>query len=116
VLGVDASHAGMGEASHRAGRSERRGGLPNAIFVASSLEALPPELAGLATLVTLHFPWGTLLRAALGQDAEGAARLARLPAAGGRLRLLLSAAERDAGRGAVAIDPEGVVATAGARS
>jgi hypothetical protein len=110
VLGVDASHAAMREASRRAGRSDRRGGLPNAIFVASSLEAMPPELAGLASLVTVHFPWGTLLRAALGQDAEGAGRLARLPKSGGRLRLLVSAAERDAGRGAAAIDPGAVVA------
>jgi 16S rRNA (adenine(1408)-N(1))-methyltransferase len=104
VLAVDASHDAMREASWRAGRSVRRGGQPNALFVASSLEALPPALDGIASLVTVHFPWGTLLRAALGQDAEGASQLARLLAPGGHLRLLVSAAAGDAARGAVEID------------
>jgi 16S rRNA (adenine(1408)-N(1))-methyltransferase len=110
VLAVDASHAAMRRASWRAARAARRGGLPNAVFVAASLEALPPDLAGLGALVTVHFPWGSLLRAALGEDGEGARAIARLVAPGGRLRLLLSASERDAGRGATALEPGRVVA------
>jgi hypothetical protein len=111
VLAVDASHMAMREASRCAARPLGRGGQPTALFVASSLEALPPALDGIASLVTVHFPWGTLLRAALGQDAEGAAHLARLLAEGGRLRLLRSAAAGDAARGAVEIDPAAVTAT-----
>ncbi len=74
------------------------------------VEQLPAELAGLASLVTVHFPWGSLLRAAVGEDADGAAGIARLVAPGGRLRLLVSAAERDAnGGGVVDLDPGAVV-------
>ena len=104
VLAIDASHAAMREASWRAGRTPRRGGLPNALFVASSLEALPGELAGCASLVTVHFAWGSLLDAAIGRDPNGADRLASLVAARGTLHFLLSASDRDAGRGVTTLD------------
>jgi 16S rRNA (adenine(1408)-N(1))-methyltransferase len=89
----------MREASWRAARPEPRGGLTNAVFVASALDALPAQLRGIASLVTVHFPWGSLLRAALGQDQEGTIAIARLLAPGGRLRLLVSAADGDAAGG-----------------
>ena len=99
----------MRDASRRAARPAGKGGLPNARFIASGVEQLPAELAGLASLVTVHFPWGSLLRAAIGEDAAGAAGIARLVAPGGRLRLLVSAAERDAnGGGVVDLDPGAV--------
>jgi 16S rRNA (adenine(1408)-N(1))-methyltransferase len=110
VLAIDASHAGMRDASRRAARPASRGGLPNARFIASGMEQLPVELAGLASLVTVHFPWGSLLRAAAGQDSTAAAAVARLVAPGGRLRLLLSASERDAGVGGLAgLDPSAAI-------
>lgn len=111
VLGVDASHAAMVEASRRAARPIRRGGLPNARFVVAGVEALPRELAGFADLLTIHFPWGSLLHGATGVDLEAAERLARLIASGGRMRLLLSSASRDARRGLVQLEPARVVAT-----
>jgi 16S rRNA (adenine(1408)-N(1))-methyltransferase len=110
VLAIDASHAAMREASWRVTRSARRGGVPNAVFVASSLEVLPAQLAGLAALVTVHFPWGSLLDAAIGRDAAGADRLAALAAPGGRLRMLLSASARDASHGVTTLDPVSVAA------
>jgi hypothetical protein len=100
----------MRESSWRAARSHRRGGLPNAVFLASSLEALPGELSGVASLVTVHFPWGSLLDAAVGRDPAGIDRLARVVAPAGLLRLLVSASERDAGGGATALEPHAVVA------
>jgi 16S rRNA (adenine(1408)-N(1))-methyltransferase len=109
ALAVDASHAAMREASRRAARPASRGGLANAVFVVSSLQALPPELSGLASLLTVHFPWGSLLSAAIGHDAAGAAQLAALVAPGGLLRLLVSAAEHDAGGGITTIEPERII-------
>lgn len=111
VLGVASSHAAMAEASRRAARPNRRGGLPNARFVVAAAESLPGELAGSADLVTVHFPWGSLLRGATGADPEVADRLACLVAVGGRLRLLLSGAPADAQRGVAEVDPAHVVAT-----
>jgi 16S rRNA (adenine(1408)-N(1))-methyltransferase len=110
ALAVDASHAAMRQASRHAARSARRGGLPNAVFLASAVEAMPAGLNGLASVVSVHFPWGSLLRAAIGEDPAGCARLAALVAAGGTLRMLVSAADRDAGRGATHLDPGGIVA------
>ena len=105
VLAVDASQVAMREASWRANRSAKRGGVANAVFVASSLERLPAELDGIGSLVTVHFPWGSLLDAATGREADGADRLAALVAPGGHLRLLLSASSRDGQGGATSLEP-----------
>ena len=107
VLGIDAQHAAMADASRRAARPPARGGLPNARFVVCSLEALPGELDKIADLVTVHFPWGTLRAAAAGHEPTLTERLARLVRPGGRLDLLLADAERDGGR---PVDPEAVLA------
>lgn len=96
VLGVDAVAEPMTDSSRRAARPVGRGGAPNARFVVSALGALPRELDGLAALVTVHFPWGSLRDAATGHDPAGMSRLARLLAPGGRLELLLADGERDA--------------------
>jgi 16S rRNA (adenine(1408)-N(1))-methyltransferase len=109
VLGLDASHAAMAKASRRAARPVRRGGLPNARFVVAAVESLPGELVGFGDLVTIHFPWGSLLRGATGADPAVAERLASLVAEDGRLRLLLSGAARDAGRGISEVDPAPIV-------
>jgi SAM-dependent methyltransferase len=105
VLGVDASPDAMRDASRRAARSAARGGLPNARFVVSSIEALPAGLESFADLVTVHFPWGSLRDAAVGADTRLTARIAILVRPGGQLRLLVSADQRDGG---APVDPDGV--------
>jgi 16S rRNA (adenine(1408)-N(1))-methyltransferase len=100
VVGVDASAAAMAEASRRAGRRPERGGLPNALFVVAAAEALPPELDGLAGLVTVHFPWGSLLRGLLAADPAVLAGLVRVMCPGATLSVLLSLTDRDHGAGA----------------
>ncbi len=97
----------MRDASRRAIRPAARGGVPNALFVATALEAVPRALDGLADLVTVHFPWGSLRSAAAGHDPALHARLFGLLAAGGRLELLFADADRDAA--VTRIDPEAVV-------
>jgi hypothetical protein len=44
--------------------------LPNAIFVIASAQALPLELNGLASHITINFPWGSLLESLLGNDSS----------------------------------------------
>jgi 16S rRNA (adenine(1408)-N(1))-methyltransferase len=97
VVGVDASASAMADASRRAAR----GRLANAVFVAADASSLPDGLAGFADLVTIHFPWGSLLHGAAGADPC----LTRLLAPGATLRLLLSASPTDAGAGLVRLDP-----------
>jgi 16S rRNA (adenine(1408)-N(1))-methyltransferase len=99
VVGVDASATAMAEASRRAGRRPERGGLPNALFVVAAAEALPPELDGLADLVTVHFPWGSLLRGLLEADPAVMDGLVRIMRPGAALSMLVSATARDAAAG-----------------
>jgi 16S rRNA (adenine(1408)-N(1))-methyltransferase len=99
VVGVDANAAGMATASRRAAATPRRGGRPNALFVVAAAEALPRELDGVADLVTVHFPWGSLLRGLLAADPAIMAELTRLLRPGATLSMLLSSTARDRGVG-----------------
>jgi 16S rRNA (adenine(1408)-N(1))-methyltransferase len=96
ALGLDANAAGMAEASLRAARTARKGGLPNAAFVLAAAESPPTALDASAGLVTVRFPWGSLLRGVVGEDDAVAAGVAGLVAKGGGvLELLLAPVGRD---------------------
>jgi len=95
VIGIDANAASMAEASRRAAGSAKRGGLPNALFVVSAAETLPAELDGVADALTVHFPWGSLLRGLLTADSAVLGGIARITRPGASVTLLLSLAERD---------------------
>jgi 16S rRNA (adenine(1408)-N(1))-methyltransferase len=111
VLGLDASAAAMVDASRRAAGPARKGGRPNARFVLAAAEAPPPVLAGVADLVTVLFPWGSLLRGCLGLDPSVANGVAGLVATGGTLELLLAPSPRD-GLDGVPTEVDGLVAAA----
>jgi len=61
AIGIDACRENLHEAS--------RHGLPNVLFVIANALSLPPELDGLASHVTLNFPWGSLLEGLLSDDS-----------------------------------------------
>jgi 16S rRNA (adenine(1408)-N(1))-methyltransferase len=113
VVGVDANAAGMATASRRAAARPSRGGLPNALFVVAAVEALPTELDGVADLVTVHFPWGSLLRGLLGADPATMSSLTRVLRPGATLQLLVSSTDRDRGAGVAPIQPAALHAVAG---
>ena len=104
VIGVDADAGSMIEASRRAARATRRGGLPNALFVVASADALPAELDGRADALTVHFPWGSLLRGLLDAEPSILAGMARATRPGATVTLLLSVTERDRSIGPVTLD------------
>ncbi|MFL5669228.1 MAG: hypothetical protein ACJ77U_07560 [Chloroflexota bacterium] len=95
VLAIDADARSLAEASRRAAARPDRGGSPNLLFLAEGVERLPATFDGLADRVTILFPWGSLLRGALGVDRDVSASIARLVAPGGRLEIVLSIVERD---------------------
>ena len=97
VIGLDASVDAMAESSIRAARSVRKGGIPNALFVAAAVEQPPPELCGLADEVTIHAPWGSLLRGALAVEGgePAAAGIASVLGPHGVARVIVSVTERD---------------------
>src|SRR4051794_9606958 len=95
VIGVDPVAASMADSSRRAAQAGRRGGLANALFVAAAAEAIPTELSGVAELVTVNLPWGSLLRGALALDDRAAAGIAAIVRPGGSVELLLAPNARD---------------------
>jgi 16S rRNA (adenine(1408)-N(1))-methyltransferase len=72
VIGIDACRENL--------RVISRSAPPNALYVIANALALPCELNGSATHVTIHFPWGSLLTALLTGDPallNGLAAIAR---------------------------------------
>jgi len=66
-IGVDACRENL--------RANSRSKLPNALFVIASAQALPQELNGLASHVTINFPWGSLLESLLSSEDSWVSRL-----------------------------------------
>ncbi|MBI2762447.1 MAG: hypothetical protein HYX54_01635 [Chloroflexi bacterium] len=98
----------MVDSSRRAARPVRKGGLANVLFAVAAAERVPAELRELGDLVTMTFPWGSLLRGCVGWDPAVAAGIRSLVVRGGRLELILAPAERDRLPG-VPTEPDAVV-------
>ncbi|MCM6776676.1 class I SAM-dependent methyltransferase [Nocardia sp. CDC159] len=93
VIGIDASAAGMIDASRRSLRP--RDGLANTLFVVAAAERLPSELDGVADEVTINFPWGSLLRGLLTAEDTVLSGLVRIMKPGAALSILLSVTDQD---------------------
>jgi 16S rRNA (adenine(1408)-N(1))-methyltransferase len=106
AIGIDANASAMAETSRRAARPAARGGASNALFVVAAAERPPLELLGIADELTIHFPWGSLLRGALALDEDATGGIAALIKPRGGLTILLSVTDRD-GLGLTAIDEPG---------
>ena len=89
AIGLDAS----ADALAYAARSAVRDRVPNLVLLRESLESL--ALDSFADEVTIHFPWGSLLRGALAEDRAVFEAICRLPRPGGVLTLAFSVVARD---------------------
>jgi len=83
AIGVDACRENLREASRRAPA--------NALYLIANALALPPALDGLATRLTVNFPWGSLLAALLAGDPALMERLAGLARPGALVEVRLNA-------------------------
>ncbi len=91
ALGVDACRDNLRKASRKAPS--------NALYVIANALALPEELGGMASKVTINFPWGSLLRALLDGEpmlVEGLLAISR-PGAALEVRLNAGALLAEAG-------------------
>lgn len=91
AIAIDASADALASGAWRAKRARLR----NAVFLVEGVERLPIEVAGVANEVTIHFPWGSLLRGLLTADPAVLAPIAHLLRPEAELRVLLSATARD---------------------
>ena len=95
VIGIDPVQDAMAAAARRASAKPSRGGVPNALFLIASAEALPAALSSQASLVTVNYPWGGLLRTLVEPDPGGLRAVVGLLQPGGRLIALLNASVTD---------------------
>jgi 16S rRNA (adenine(1408)-N(1))-methyltransferase len=89
-IALDPDAESLAEYAYRAGRKPSRGGVENALFVVAAVEDLPPELRGIASVVRVNFPWGSLLRGLVLPEAPVLEALAGLGAQSARFELVIS--------------------------
>jgi 16S rRNA (adenine(1408)-N(1))-methyltransferase len=89
-IALDPDADTLAEYAYRAARKPSRGGVVNALFVIASVESLPQELSGVATLVRVNFPWGSLLRGLVLPEASVLEALAGLGAPDTRFEFVIS--------------------------
>jgi 16S rRNA (adenine(1408)-N(1))-methyltransferase len=95
VIGVDPVQDAMADVARRSSAKPSRGGVPNALFLVAGAEALPAALSERASLVTVNYPWGSLLRTLVLPDPDGMRAVVALLQPGGRLIALLNASVTD---------------------
>ena len=89
AIGLDASSDALAYAARRAVRDR----VPNLVLLREPLESL--ALESFADELTIHFPWGSLLRGALAEERGVFEAICRLPRPGGLLTLAFSVIARD---------------------
>jgi 16S rRNA (adenine(1408)-N(1))-methyltransferase len=93
AIAVDSSPDALSAGAWRAKRMR----LENAAFLVEGVERISTagEMACLADVVTVHFPWGSLLRGLVDGSSSVLGPIAGLMKVGAELRVLISVAPRD---------------------
>jgi 16S rRNA (adenine(1408)-N(1))-methyltransferase len=88
-IGIDPNTRPLAKVSEKIHRSPRKGGLPNVLFLQTSVEDLPAELDGIADETHIHFPWGSLLRIVCTGDQDGLRNIRRICSTGSLLEVVI---------------------------
>lgn len=60
-IGIDPVKENMLDTVKKAAKKPEKGGLKNLLLVIGAVEKLPEELHSMADIITVYFPWGSLL-------------------------------------------------------
>lgn len=90
VIAVEPVRENVREASSKAAKKPERGGAPNVLYVAASVERMPPELAGIADEIFVTLPWGSLMRGLILGDRAVLDGVAGCGGPGARVRIVLN--------------------------
>ncbi len=82
MIGIDACRENLREVSRKP--------QPNALYLIANAEALPAELNGQASAITINFPWGSLLTGLLDSRSELLSGLQQLAQPGAKLEIRLN--------------------------
>ncbi len=97
TIGIDPVAAAMQPAAQRLQKAARRGGKLSALFVVACAPAMPEELSGMATSLSVHLPWGSLRDGLVLADEDMLRALRGIATPGAPLEVLLGCDEaRDA--------------------
>lgn len=89
-IGLDSNAENMGGFAQKASKSIIKGGLKNILYVVAAAEALPKELNGLISEVTILFPWGSLLKAVASGHEHFLQNLKRVMVKNATVRIVFS--------------------------
>jgi hypothetical protein len=64
--------------------------MPNALFIEASVEDLPRELEGLAEIIQIQFPWGSLLHSVATGDTKILSNLNRISQNNALMKVIIS--------------------------
>lgn len=94
LIGVDAARENLQDNAARALKKPARGGRPNLLYLIAGYEALaenlPEGLAHVADRITILFPWGSLLQAAVTGEPRLVSLLDRLAKPNAQLEITLN--------------------------
>jgi 16S rRNA (adenine(1408)-N(1))-methyltransferase len=90
MIAIEPVRENVRESSAKAAKKPERGGAPNALYVAASIEQPPPELEHVADEILITLPWGSLMRGIILADAAVLAAVASLGAPDARVRIVLN--------------------------
>jgi hypothetical protein len=85
-MGLEPNHAGLIESSLKA--RDRTRGASNLHYVLGSFEELPGALCGIASCISVLFPWGSLLRAVSGAEPDALARFTAVAGPGATIEVV----------------------------
>jgi 16S rRNA (adenine(1408)-N(1))-methyltransferase len=86
VIGIDTCRENLNQVSRKS--------LPNALYLLANAEALPVELSGLASHITVNFPWGSLLTGLLESGSKVIGNLRMIAQPGATLAIVLNSNAR----------------------
>jgi len=92
VIGIDPVPENMAESARKAAGSPKKGGAPNAVFIRGAAERMPGPFLGVADLVTVNYPWGSLMRIVAEPVVEDLRKLRSVCKPGADLRVHLNQA------------------------
>ncbi len=89
-IGVDAAAENMLKNSRTAAARPKKGGLPNALYIRGAAENLPGPFLGMADIVSINYPWGSLMRITSEPGIEHLKKIRAICKSGAELTVLLN--------------------------
>ncbi len=89
-IGIDAAAENMQKNSRIAASKPKKGGLPNALYIRGAAENLPGPFENLADIVSINYPWGSLMRITSEPDIDNLKKIRAICKTGAELTVLLN--------------------------